>query len=158
MLDREQKLRQAALFGYFRGAVNATDGRYTYHRYPPDLRSQEIYQYTVMPTHEHVRFTPQELAGATLAPPFSFTKGVPTLRIPLIAASPMNSDYGPAMILEDTTRLYDLAIDPGQEHPIQDPDREALMVALMRELMIANDTPPEQLDRLGLVGLTDNGR
>ena len=70
VLDQEQKLRQAALFGYFGGAVNVTDGRYTYHRYPPDLRSQEIYQYTVMPTHMRYRFSTQELSNATLRPRF----------------------------------------------------------------------------------------
>ena len=31
---RRRPLREAALFGYFGGAVNVTDGRYTYHRYP----------------------------------------------------------------------------------------------------------------------------
>ncbi len=43
--------RDAMIFGYFGGAVNVTDGRYTYHRFPADLPKQEIYQYTVMPTH-----------------------------------------------------------------------------------------------------------
>jgi hypothetical protein len=32
--------RDAAIFGYFGGAVNVTDGRYTYHRFPADLRSR----------------------------------------------------------------------------------------------------------------------
>ena len=60
---RTGELREGALFGYFGGAVNVTDGRYTYHRYPPDLRTQEIYQYTVMPTHIWSPFTPEELKG-----------------------------------------------------------------------------------------------
>ena len=34
-------LSEAILYGYFGGAVNVTDGRHTYHRYPPDLRTQE---------------------------------------------------------------------------------------------------------------------
>ena len=43
--------RDAVIFGYFGGAVNVADGRYTYHRFPADLATQEIYQYTLMPTH-----------------------------------------------------------------------------------------------------------
>ena len=69
--------RNAVIFGYFGGAVNVTDGRYTYHRFPEDLRAQEIYQYTVMPTHLRGRFTPDELSQATLAGPFRWTKQVP---------------------------------------------------------------------------------
>ena len=53
--------RGASIFGYFGGAVNVTDGRYTYHRFPTDLLSQEIYQYTLMPTHLKSLFTPEEL-------------------------------------------------------------------------------------------------
>ena len=56
-----QPLREAALFGYFGGAVNVTDGRYTYHRFPADLKAQEIYQYTLMPTHIRSPFPPEEL-------------------------------------------------------------------------------------------------
>ena len=54
------------LFGYFGGAVNVTDGRYTYHRYPADLKSQEIYQYTLMPTHI---FEPFSRGGAVAGEP-----------------------------------------------------------------------------------------
>jgi arylsulfatase A-like enzyme len=50
LLRADVQLRQGALFGYFGGAINVTDGRYTYHRFPLDPRSQELYQYTLMPT------------------------------------------------------------------------------------------------------------
>ena len=62
-----EEAAEAVIFGYFGGAVNVTDGRYTYHRFPEDLRTQEIYQYTVMPTRLRARFTPDELSRATLA-------------------------------------------------------------------------------------------
>ena len=45
--------------------MNVTDGRYTYHRFPADLATQEIYQYTVMPTHIWDFFPPEELAEAS---------------------------------------------------------------------------------------------
>src|SRR5690606_21428643 len=69
-----ERNRAALLFGYFGGAVNVTDGRFTYHRFPEDLASQEIYQYTLMPTHMNSRFMPEELSEATLAAPFDWTK------------------------------------------------------------------------------------
>ncbi len=55
----EEADREALIFGYFGGAVNVTDGRRTYHRFPVDLKNQEIYQYTVMPTHIFAMFTPR---------------------------------------------------------------------------------------------------
>ncbi len=142
--------REAVIFGYFGGAVNVTDGRFTYHRYPEDLVRQEIYQYTVMPTHLNAPFTPEELAGASLEEPFGWTKRVPLLKVPVIERSPMFNNYGPGAMIENDTRLYDLQTDPGQERPLDDPAGEARMVALMRALMEQNDAPPEAFARLGL--------
>jgi arylsulfatase A-like enzyme len=150
LLEADRALRRGALFGYFGGAINVTDGRYTYHRYPPNLRSQELYQYTLMPTHISERFTPEELAGASLATSFAFTKGVPVLKVPVIERSPMFDNYGPGALLESETRLYDLATDPGQASPLVAPDIEKMMALLMRDLMRANDAPPEAFARIGL--------
>ena len=142
--------REAVLFGYFGGAVNLADGQRTYHRYPPDLRRQEVYQYTLMPTHIFDFFRPEELRAATLAPPMPFTKAMPTLRVPIHERSAMYSTFGPGAMLEDDTRLYDLAADPGQDRPLEDPALEARMAALMAELMRGLDAPPEAFARLGL--------
>lgn len=142
--------REAVIFGYYGGAVNVTDGRYAYHRFPVDLESQEIYQYTVMPTHMNQPFSPEELSAATLAPPFGWTKGVPLLKIPVTNRSPIYYNYGPGALLESDTRLYDLENDPRQENPIKDPEIEARMIRLMRELMKRNEAPPEAFTRLGL--------
>jgi arylsulfatase A-like enzyme len=140
--------REAAIFGYFGGAVNVTDGRYTYHRFPADLRRQEIYQYTVMPTHIYALFTPEELAGASLAEPFDFTKGARLLRVPVIERSPMYNNYGPGAFIESDTRLYDLETDPGQDRPIRDDAQERRLMRLMAGLMAQNDAPPEAFRRL----------
>jgi hypothetical protein len=154
-MARDQRLREAALFGYFGGAVNLVDGRYTYFRYPPDLAGQEVYQYTVMPTHLRSFFTPEELAGAELVRPFSFTKGAPLLKVPVIDRSPMYNNYGPGCLLQSQTMLFDLATDPGQERPLHDPAVEARMASLMRELMAANDAPAEAFARIELEGAPD---
>jgi arylsulfatase A-like enzyme len=142
--------REGVLFGYFGGAVNLTDGRYTYHRYPDDLRSQEIYQYTLMPTHIFEPFSPEELSQATLSDAFPFTKGAKLLKVPVIERSPMFNIYGPGAFIENDTRLYDLTTDPGQERPLRDADVTARLDRLMVELMVANEAPPEAFARLGL--------
>jgi arylsulfatase A-like enzyme len=150
LLARDEAVRAAALFGYFGGAVNVTDGRHTCYRYPPDLATQEIWQYTLMPTHLNARFTPEELAGATLAPPMPFTKGVPLLKVPVIERSPMYRMYGPGRLLENQTVLFDLATDPHQLRPVRDASVELRLATQMRALMIENDAPPEALARVGL--------
>jgi arylsulfatase A-like enzyme len=142
--------REGALFGYFGGAVNVTDGRRTYHRYPADLRSQEIYQYTLMPTHIFEPFSPEELKNASLSEGFPFTKGAKLLKVPVIERSPMFDIYGPGAFLESETRLYDLESDPGQEHPVKDAAVETDMERLMVGLMAENDAPPEAFARLEL--------
>ncbi len=142
--------REAALFGYFGGAVNVTDGRWTYHLFPADLATQEIYQYTVMPTHIWQPFSTDELSQATLSNGFDFTKGVKLLRVPVTDRSPMYTNYGPGALLESDTRLYDLKADPGQDTPVKAPEAEGRMRRLMAELMAANEGPMEAFDRVGL--------
>ena len=142
--------RDAVLFGYFGGAVNVTDGRYTYHRFPDNLDAQEVYRYTVMPTHIRSRFTPQELSSATLAEPFGWTKDVPLLKVPVTKESPMYNVYGSGTLIENDTRLYDLASDPGQSMPIKDPDVEVSMIKLMRDLMAKNEASAEAFTRFRL--------
>ncbi|MGG5820422.1 sulfatase [Falsiroseomonas sp. HW251] len=149
LLDGEAR-REAVLFGYFGGAVNVADGRYTYHRFPPDLRRQEIHQYTVMPTHIWSPFSVEELADARLAGPLPFTKGAKVLQVPVIETSPFFNNYGPGALLEDETRLYDLVADPGQLAPLADATTEARLATLMAKLMAANHAPPEAFARLGL--------
>ena len=34
--------REAVIFGYFGGAVNVTDGRTSYHRYPADVAARRF--------------------------------------------------------------------------------------------------------------------
>jgi hypothetical protein len=148
--DADRELRRGALFGYFGGAINVTDGRHTYHRFPPDPRSQELYQYTLMPTHIWQMFTPQELASASLSSALSFTKGSPVLKVPVTERSPMFDNYGPGALLENETRLYDVTVDPGQTSPLISPEVENSMIYLMRDLMLANDAPPEAFIRIGL--------
>ncbi|MBY6116793.1 sulfatase [Mameliella alba] len=140
----------AVLFGYFGGAVNITDGRHSYHRYPPDLQTQDIYQYTLMPTNINELFPVAELAGAELSEPFAFTKGAPLLKVPVRPGSAMSRNYGPDCFIEDDTRLYDLIADPGQEAPLDAPEIETRLAAQMARMMTDLGAPDEAFARLGL--------
>ena len=82
VLRADESVREAALFGMFGAGTNITDGRYTYFRYPEDMTSQDLYEYTLMPTHQKTFFPLPELRQATLVNGFSFSQGVPLLKVP----------------------------------------------------------------------------
>jgi arylsulfatase A-like enzyme len=141
-IEDDTPVREAALFGVHGGHVNVTDGRYVYMRAPASLENKPLYEYTLMPTHIRSHFGVDELQTLTLAEPFSFTKGLRTLKVearPWIKAHPFG------------TLLFDLQTDPAQESPLDDPLVEERMIGHLLRLMLANDAPPEQFERLGLV-------
>ena len=141
--------RKAAIFGYFGGAINVTDGCFSYHRYPTEPESADIYQYTLMPAHIRGFFLPEELADAKLVEPLPFTKGMPVLKARASNRS-IVPGLSPIHLLEDETRLYDLAKDPGQQSPIQDSELEKKMIDNMRHEMAMADAPSEAYERLSL--------
>jgi arylsulfatase A-like enzyme len=147
-LADDSPVRQACIYGQFGGAVNVTDGRYTYFRYP-DGSDEQLYHYTLMPAHMRSFFEPIELANATLFGPFDFTKGCQVLKLPVVAEAKANmvSRYP---LLDAETTLYDLTDDPGQTHPRRIVEIEQRMIGLMVDEMRAHDAPIEAYRRLGL--------
>jgi arylsulfatase A-like enzyme len=133
--------REAALFGQHGLHVNCTDGRYVYMRAPTNPENEPLYDYTLMPTHMRGLFAVDELQDIQLAEPFSFTKGCRTMKI---ETKPGVNPH------QFGTMLFDLQNDPKQEHPLDDPAIEEMMVKHMVRLMKENDAPPEQFERLGL--------
>jgi arylsulfatase A-like enzyme len=150
LLDGDKPLRSAAMFGYWGGAINVVDGRYTYFCYPNDMANQELYQYTLMPAHMTKMFSVEELKSASLVPPFDFTKGVPLLRIAhkSKADSKTHSYHFPEKMEDTTTVLYDLKNDPGQEKPINDPEVIARLNGALFAMMADNDAPAETIARM----------
>ncbi|MDY3918426.1 MAG: sulfatase [Candidatus Limivivens sp.] len=141
VIEREEPIRNYAVFGLFGSQINVTDGRYVYmlSEKRPEI---PLYAYTLMPTHMMNRYTMEELRHAELSEPFSFTKKCPVLKIPTRNIFNNTSCFG--------TNLYDLQTDLREECPIQDERVEKRMRSYLREFMKKNDAPPEAYVRYGL--------
>lgn len=141
--------REQAILGMFAGPICVTDGHYSYYLYPDDLTASAPPIYTVMPAHMENLFSIGEMKSAQLSKPFSFTKGVPVLRLQM---SPDVGESGLDCVSnwEGGSSLYDLVNDPKQENPILDSvivDR--LKAALTKELY-RHDAPVEIYAHYGL--------
>ncbi len=110
-------------------------------RAPDNPANEPLFEYTLMPLRIRSRFAMADLQGIQLAEPFSFTKGSRTMKIPA-RAWPDAHSFG--------TLLFDVEEDPGQTKPLDDPEIERLMIGHLARLMLANDSPSEQFERLGL--------
>lgn len=137
----DSPVRAAGLFGLHGGHVNVTDGRFVYMRAGASPNNEPLYEYTLMPTHMRTPFSPGELQHIDLAAPFSFTKGCSLMQIRSRAWT-NSHPYG--------NLLFDLEIDPRQEHPLEDAALEERMIRLLIRAMKESDAPPEQYVRLGL--------
>lgn len=141
IIKNDTPSREYALYGVFSGHVNITDGSYAYMRAPLTEKADEVYNYTLMPNHMNKLFDPEELKGAELVEPFSFTKGCPVLKV---------KSRDKYKVSRFGTRLYDLKNDPEEKNPIQDEAVETRMIQAMIRAMKENDCPKEQFERLGL--------
>ena len=142
LLERDHAPREVALYGIFGGRLNVTDGRYTYFRYPADLIGQELYEYTLMPTHMNRMFPVEQLLGATLGRAFDFTQGVRPLRIPALRQGERPELNGG--FLDTRSMLFDLHDDYAQNRPIAAAERpevvERLKAAAVKVLAL-HDVP-----------------
>ena len=114
--DASAATHDAILYGQHGGAINITDGRYTYFRYPVSLDDDNLNQYTLMPAHSISMFTPTEWSNATMVTGFSFTQGSRVMKVPVIPSSPFYKRHGPGALVDCGTRLFDLETDPNRFH------------------------------------------
>ena len=151
ILKCDHKLRDSLIFGYFGASCNVTDGEHTYFCYPENMTADGLFEYTLMPTRMTSRFSIEELVGATLSDPFSFTKGLQLLKV-----SPRVSDNGKpidvqGMSFEDTeSQLFNVLKDPKQELPLKD---EAIVNYLLKEMhknLKQADAPEEIYSRFNM--------
>ncbi|TNB48845.1 sulfatase [Martelella lutilitoris] len=143
VLAGNEPIRDAAVFGVFSGPIGVTDGNHVLYHYPPDLTREGLFEYTLAPAHMTAPFTVEELRSARLHPGFDFTKGVPVLAIDARRDAkrvPYNDGKG----FDDLgTRLYDLAADPQQKAPVDEPAIAERLYGLMVEELTVHDTPAE---------------
>ena len=79
LFEQPCKARKIALYGIFGGAINATDGRYSYFCYPEDMETHDLFEYTLMPMHNRSLFELYELEPAALYRGFPY-KQAPVLK------------------------------------------------------------------------------
>ena len=86
------------------------------------MLNQDLYQYTLMPTHMTKLFTVEELKSASLAGPFDFTKELPVLRVAhkSKAGTKTHSFHFPEKMEDTQSVIYDVKSDPGQTKPVTD--------------------------------------
>ncbi|KRE58317.1 sulfatase [Paenibacillus sp. Soil750] len=143
---REDKVREAAIYGYHGMAVNVTDGSYTYMRAPLSADNHPCFTYTAMPT------TFRSYLGKGNVESIEMGRYLPYTRYPLykIPVSMKDKPYsGNKLVMK--TELYDITKDYEQQQAIEDTEREAYMIRLLVEGMRHADAPQEQYERLGLV-------
>lgn len=141
VIRSDAAVREYAIFGYHGARLNVTDGRYVYMRNPVREDNGPLDTYTLMPTT--MRGFKPKLETAELAPPFTFTKNMPLLRI-------RNAVGDGAMKADPDHLLFDLEVEPGQERSLSDEAVEQRMCAAALRLMEACEAPREQYVRLGL--------
>lgn len=150
VIERDEPIRDAALFGYFGSRLNVTDGRYVYLREPVCREPGTLFEYTLMPTAmRSLSHFNDKLQDVTLSEPFSFTKGCRLLKMEI------ERPTGQEKAMRDPEHqprhlLFDLRNDPEQKHPLDDAEIEERMKGLMKELMRQADAPPERFKRMGL--------
>ena len=147
--DSGLALRDVIIYGYFGGAVNITDGRYTYMRYPENMSATHLNEYTLMPAHMLSPFSKGELENSTLCNDLEFSNGYPVLCVPVQESSHWFNSHGPGAMEDCTSVLFDLADDPGQLTPVDDKDLESRFANKIEQQIRLNDAPEEAFERLG---------
>ena len=144
-----KNIRNLALYGIFGGALNVTDGRYTYFRYPENMENKELYEYTLMPMHNRSLFEIRELIPAELYHGFSFTKGAPLMRMPALKDAKRSPRQGG--FADTKTMLFDLKYDPEQNLSFRDKELELDLCNKIIIEMNAHEAPKELFRRFDLI-------
>ena len=153
VIEKDENVREGALFGIYGGHVCCTDGDYIYMKGAASWENKPLYQYTLMPVHMMGRFCEDELSTAVLSPPFSFSKGIKLLRT---ECRPWGEEKGFAyglggyMYPDHITEDFLFDVRNGKDQEICDTKIQERMKKLLIRLMKENDAPKEQYERLGL--------
>jgi arylsulfatase A-like enzyme len=151
LLQAEDPARaeRGCIYGQFGAAINFTDGKHTYFRYPVPALASSLNQYTLMPMHMRTYFEPMEFSNAAVVEALPFSRGYPVWRLPIQmdAKANMTRRYP---LLEAKTVIYDIVSDPEQTSPIENAPLEAELTEKLKSLLQLNDAPDELYVRYGL--------
>lgn len=140
-ISEDCPVREGALFGLYGGQVCCTDGEWTYLRSPDDPEAPK-YEYTLMPTtHTASRrafMSDVQIRSATLTKPFSFTKGMPVLKIKN-RKIPSQTNYPTMLFHED--------LESRTQQKVEDTVQVKRMEQLLIHMMEESDCPDEVFDR-----------
>jgi arylsulfatase A-like enzyme len=140
---------EAVLFGQFGAALNFTDGRYSYFRYPLEEHRDEIYQYTLMPTHMRSFFEQLEFREAEVVDDLAYARGFPVWRLRMRPEAKANM-VGRYPLLDAHDALYDLEADPFQTRVVSDPVIAKRCLAAIARLLREHQAPAEVFKRFGV--------
>ncbi len=139
VISRDEKVRNFGIFGVFGAHICITDGRYVYMR-APENKDIPLFEYTLMPTHMMSFFTERELGTMERQEGFSFTKGLPVMKI---------QTDSKIRCIEEKDLFFDLEQDPFQEKPMAPGPVARLMCEEIRKIMAEADAPKELYKRFG---------
>ncbi|VUS70297.1 sulfatase [Klebsiella huaxiensis] len=145
-VERDEAIRDYALFGYFGGHINITDGDYVYMRCPREQNKAHLYEYTLMPTRIDSPFKIDELKDIRIHPGFDFTQGVQVMQIP--------ATFGYLNPWRFGDKLFDIKNDPQQLHPVTDSALSQHYASAIIPVMRQHDAPPELYTRFDLGSLS----
>lgn len=145
-VERDETIRDYALFGYFGGHINITDGDYVYMRCPREQNKAHLYEYTLMPTRIDSPFKIDELKDIRIHPGFDFTQGVQVMQIP--------ATFGYLNPWRFGDKLFDIKNDPRQLHPVTDSALSQHYASAIIPVMRQHDAPPELYTRFDLGSLS----
>jgi arylsulfatase A-like enzyme len=140
VLRDDAAVREGAIFGYFGMPIHVTDGRYLAILGVTD-RKVAFHAYTWMPTEMRNFLHRNCLEAAELVEGLPFMKG---LRVPRVPWQIRCAEHPPRL-------LFDLQTDPGQMHPLNDPEILASLESMAVTLARKAYAPDEILAPFGLV-------
>lgn len=141
VIKDDHPIREAGLFGSFGGAINVTDGQHVYIRSCINSKNEPAYEYTLMPTKLRGFLSLNALKNTTLTNEFECFDHTNVLKI---KSSGFMSSY------RFGNKLFDLQTDSTQSKPLDDINLELEMIEKMRKVMVENEAPSEQYERIGI--------
>lgn len=142
VIERDQPIREAGLFGIHGSHICCTDGRYVYMKAAQNPFNKPLYNYTLIP-HGFFMFSHDVIRTLDVVPPFTFTKDCRLMRFDA------STTYGEGCYKYGDL-LFDIDADPKQECNLTDEALLSEMQCKMVSLMDESDCPQEQYERVGL--------